>query len=429
MYSMISGRRPVLRLLAGLALSLGIQSPAWAFWVCHWDRPPPGWFETHEYPEAIAEDPSGNLVVAGGMSFGSGLPKILGFWRISGDGSCQRLGWWNRYDPEEGVYLGRAMSVEIPPGGNLFLGGHSEARDELYLAEFVPDGFSLLRDMRVRVESNPAVESLDGGYVVPFPDGSVVIGGTAFLSGNGGIYLRKLDSDWNTVWEVFDFEPDTYYWVDSVRARPDGGVVVGGNYDGPLAENLVACVAGYTADGVRDFLHVFTDAGTGIGNSAYDAGFTADGQYYAVGYSELQPGSFASSLAKVTPGSEILWKRRAEPDWDADSPFSWGVAGVPTSDGGVLTLTQLWRSWLGGEFQADLEKFDTDGESVYGSWAIVFWSGPGPFQQEYWIFPSDVIETSDGAGFVAVGSDNKLGEDWYPRLTLYSESYNEFASP
>jgi len=223
-------------------------------------------------------------------------------------------------------------------------------------------------------------QTSDGGYII--------VGKTeSYGAGSEDVYLVKIDSDGNQLWQktVGGSSSDVGY---SVQRTNDGGyIIVGTTY---------SYGAGYS-----DVYLVKTDSGGEMlwhktfGGSDYDRGYfaqqTSDDGYIITGTTySYGAGGYDIYLAKTNSDGDQLWQKTFGGSYYND----YGYSVQQTSDSGYIIAGYTYEG--GGGVR--LVKTDSDGEML---WEKTFdgtdFEGGKPVQQ-----------TSDG-GFIVTGSIDPYG--------------------
>lgn len=193
-------------------------------------------------------------------------------------------------------------------------------------------------------------QTKDGGFIIA--------GGTeSFGAGIYDVYLIKLDSSGNEIWEK------TYGGAGSdcgyaVQQLDDGGYLIAGNTESFGAANPDVYLLKADGDGQMIWQKTYGGKGSDYGWSLLKAG---DGGYLIAGEKEIagdQGGGFAAYLIKVDPDGNELWEKTY-----GDKSGSSIYAASQAKDGGYV-LSGKKESARGG-YDLYVVKIDKNGDPVW----------------------------------------------------------------
>jgi hypothetical protein len=295
-----------------------------------------------------------------------------------------------------------ALCVQQTSDGGYILGGYTSSygagsydfwivkldADFQYEWEVVYGG--TLSDVATSIQ-----ETSDGGYIVA---GETVSFGPA----NGNMWIMKLDSTGNRVWQRY-YGGVNNDVATSIQETSDGGFIVGGHTNSFGAGDYDVWVLKLFSDGTEDWHH--TSGGTGR-EYCRSVRQTSDGGYIMAGStSSSGAGGDDAWVVKFTPSGTIDWQMtyggvNADEGWD-----------IQETSEGVYVLVGDTMSFGAGGYDIWALKLDSAGVLI---WQWTF-GGVGDDRAR------SVVETSDD-GYVVAGFTNSYGagvdDTWIIKLDI-----------
>jgi len=174
---------------------------------------------------SIEQTSDGGYIVAGeNWIFGEGG----GVYVIKLDSDGNKV-WEKTYGDVEGLYdkEGASSIEQTSDGGYIVAGTTDDAWGDVYVIKLDSNGNKVwdktYGESYERGAASSIQQTLDGGYIVA---------GEIRYESYGDIYIIKLDSDGNKVWDKI-FGGKLYDCASSIQQTPDGGYVAAGYTDHP----------------------------------------------------------------------------------------------------------------------------------------------------------------------------------------------------
>ena len=280
--------------------------------------------------------------------------------------------------------------VETADGGLVSLGyttSFGAGGWDLWLIKVDSDGNELWNRTfggpggRNREEGHQVIEASDGGLVL--------IGHTdQYGAGSRDAWLIKTDSQGNELWNrTFGGEaPDAGY---SVQETPDGGLIVGGYTSSFGAGQLDSWLIKTDSDGNELWNKTFGGAGN---DYCFSVQQTMDGGFACAGYTSPTPDQRDVWLFKADSEGNELWSQTF-----GGSGFDVCYELVETADAGLVLFGDTESRGAGGP-DCWLIKTDSQGNELWNR----------TYGGEAYDSGSSVQETRDG-GLVLLGQTNSYG--------------------
>ncbi|QQS27740.1 MAG: T9SS type A sorting domain-containing protein [Sphingobacteriales bacterium] len=164
--------------------------------------------------------------------------------------------------------------------------------------------------------------AIDGGYAL--------FGYTTFPSGNSDMYLLKIDTEGNKLWDkTWNFSSDNRGW--NISATPDGGFVVVGQVSDTLGASVLTYLAKLNSDGDIQWDQLY-----GLSSSVcYSVKPVSDGGYILAGRNKqiVSGTSTLAYLLKVNNTGQVVWEF-----FTGNSPWSRLFDVTETSSGTFMAV-------------------------------------------------------------------------------------------
>lgn len=346
---------------------------------------------------SVTEASNGDFMLVG-VQDSSGINGFATAWRFAGDGSCQLIGGNGYFMEQQSV----ARSVITKADGGFLIGGDLPGSGEIFLVELSPSN-ATLREQRFEGIGGA---NIYGGFVQETSDGGVIMVGDRLgdLVEERKVYVRKLDSAWNTLWEVEHTIPDFNAFVSSMSIASDGTILVGGTLNwaqGGGGFIYSAFIQAFSPDGVPGVMYDF-GAQSPYSRGA-DVGEKQDNSYFLVGDSKQnQYAPQKASIGVISSLGAYQWSRLVGMEnCDALS------GGKPTLDNGFVVVAQCLDSGLNRIL--GVAKL---GPMGYGQWGSAY-SMPGRH-----VWGRDIIVTQQQT-YLAIGYSWDTSATTLDSLVLY----------
>ena len=324
----------------------------------------PGTYYDKEQGWGIALDAAGNVYVTG-YEYCWVLGQGYNIWLRKYDTDGNTL-WTETYDsPDHGGDYGHGVAVDA--AGNVYVTG-SEVRDDqganIWLRKYDTDGNVLWTETYDSPDHGN-----DYGYGVAVDAaGNVYVTGKEYredLGQNDNIWLRKYDTDGNTLWtETYNSPAHGYDYGAGVALDAAGNVyVTGGERNSDLGQRWNIWLRKYDTDGNTLWTETYDspahDRDDGLGVAVDSAG-----NVYVTGISNRDDlGQYDNIwLRKYDTDGNTLWTETYDsPAHHVDKAY-----GVALDDmGNVYVTGQENRSDLGQGTNLFLRKYDPDGNTLW----------------------------------------------------------------
>jgi len=377
-------------------------------WIQTYDNP----FHDYDYGYGVTVDAAGNAYVTGSeRRVGQGYWNI---WLRKYDTDGNTL-WTETYDsPDHGSDHGDGVAVDA--AGNVYVTGEEHRLGQssnIWLRKYDTNGNTLW----TQTYDNPAHDGDVGQSVAVDAAGNVYVTGYEFrddLGQESNIWLRKYDTDGNTLWtETYDSPYHDYDYGYGVTVDAAGNAyVTGSERRDDLGQNQNIWLRKYDTDGNTLWTETY-DSPSHASDVGYGVAVDAAGNVYVSG-SEHRTDLGQSDniwLRKYDTDGNTLWTETYDsPSHASDESF--GVA--LDSAGNVYVTGREYRNDLGQNYNIWLRKYDTDGNII---WTETY-DNPSHYGDEgYGV-------TVDAAGNVYVTGHeyrDDLGQDYDIILLKYSQ--------
>jgi hypothetical protein len=240
-------------------------------------------------------------------------------------------------------------------------------------------------------EGNCVAQTSDGGYII--------VGETGSFGQHGDIFLIKTDSEGNEIWEK-TLGGGNIDKGNSIIPTSDGGYVIVGTTVSFGAGWEDVYLIKIDSEGNKIWEKTYGGSHEDYG---YSVAQTSDGGYIIGGTTFSFPAGRAEAYFGVHSAQFYLIKTDSEGNeiWEktfgAEGGDEWGMSVSPTSDGGYIIVGKTW-SYGAGLADVYLIKTDSEGNEL---WEKTF--GGGNVDTGYCVAPAN-----DG-GYIIVGSTGSFG--------------------
>lgn len=262
--------------------------------------------------QLLAVQPDGKVLMAGGFDFANGtlVSKIM---RLTADGALDPT-----FNPNGIGANGFIGAIALQPDGKIIIvGGFTTYNGAPALAQARLNANGTL-DTSFAALAPTGLRQL--GALAVQPDGKILVGGGAGLSGNSASSLTRLNSDgtpdpsFNTSFSK-SVGPTSTDFVRSILVQADGKILVGGSFFNTPGQ--INGLIRFNANGSVDTSY---GIGTGANDAVYSLGLQPDGKL-------LLAGGFTQFNGQAAPGIARLLA-----DGTLDSAFMPGT-GVANANG------------------------------------------------------------------------------------------------
>lgn len=307
--------------------------------------------------DAVAIDPSGDILVAGRTSEGGrGHGWIR---RLAPDG---HLIWTVTHEGPDGSAYARGVTVGLD-GDVTAVGGHGvgDFDDDAWVARWDRDG----NELWTVTHAGPSGERDMALGVAPMPDGGIVVTG---IETNGdedaNIWVARYSSDGGLLWTRTQDGPfSSDDWGEAIAVDPDGNVIVVGRVSA-------------AAPGSMDDVWMREYDGEGGEAWTISGGFEFPGNDAAMGVAADAEGFVACGVANMNWEGANAWVRalnhQGNEGWtiDFDGPASGtdealGIALGPSRSIVIVGRTDVQRG-TGEAFDAWVKVLDSSGADLWG---------------------------------------------------------------
>ncbi len=229
---------------------------------------------------------------------------------------------------------------------------------------------------------NSVKQTTNGGYIVAGFTNS-------FGAGGYDVYILKLDSDENLVWQkTFGGNGDDYAWP--VKQTTDGGYIVAGYTTSFGTGNLDVYILKLNSDGSLAWQKTFGRNGDDWANSVQE---TTDGGYIvAGGTTPFGASGYDVYVLKLNSDGSLAWQKTF-----GGSDYDVAYAVQETTDGGYIVAGCTWSFGTGGS-DAYILKLNSDGSL---EWQKTF--GGNSYDIAY-----SIQQTANG-GYIVAGYTTSFG--------------------
>jgi len=224
-------------------------------------------------------------------------------------------------------------------------------------------------------------------------DGYIAAGATtSFGAGGYDVYILKLDSNENLVWQK-TFGGSGEDWASSIQQTTDGGYIVAGYTDSLGAGSRDVYVLKLNSDGSLAWQKTF-------GGSDYDYAWsvtqTTDGGYIVAGSTaSFGAGWEDAYVLKLNPDGSLAWQKTF-----GGNGYDFADSVTQTADGGYI-VAGLTNSFGDGYEHAYIFKLNSDGNLV---WQKTFGETNGDIAYS-------IQQTTDG-GYIVAGVTSSFGDNY-----------------
>jgi hypothetical protein len=295
-----------------------------------------------------------------------------------------------------GKHVDMAHAVQQTSDGGYIVAGdtHSSGsgNGDLYIMKLDPQG-SMIWERTFGGESLDGAESVrqtsDGGYIVA--------GGTrSFGSGKGDAYILKLDQKGDKVWEK-TFGGKEWDDAHAIRQTSDGGYIVAGGTRSFGSGKGDAYILKLDQKGAKVWEKTFKGNGSADTLSIQQ---TSDGEYIAAGRTySFSSGKGEAYILKLDEKGNRLWEKTFEGKGRCVTRCV-----QQTADGGYILVGQT-SSMKADEGEAYILKLDEKGNRVWEKMlgmkdldASSFVLSKNPKK----VYANDIDQTSDGGYVLAI---------------------------
>lgn len=267
---------------------------------------------------------------------------------------------------------------------------------------YVPNKGNVYRFWILKLDSSGAIiwQKTYGGTNSDYPfcvqqtaDGGYIVGGVtnSFGKGAGDIWLLKLDSNGNIIWEkAYGGTGDEKFYT--VQQTSDNGYIVSGATTSSGQGSYDYLVLKLDSAGVITWQKTYGGSGEDI---AYQIQQTSDGGYVVNGYTRSfnVGGGMDFWVLKLTSTGGITWQKTY-----GGNGFDLGYSVQQTTDGGYILAGLTTSYGTSGDYDFLVIKLDANGnntwQKTYGS------TGQEPARP--------IIQATDG-GYVVAGYTTSFG--------------------
>lgn len=289
---------------------------------------------------AIARQPDGAMIIAGGFSSynGTGRNHVA---RILADGSLDTA-----FDPGSGTD-GVVKAIALQPDGKILLGGIFNTFNGMPSANIARINTDGSLDNTFQIGAGP------DSYVTSIavqPDGKVIVGGYFTLfNGIMANRITRLNAD-GSVDSTFNSGTGASNNVWATAIQPDGKIIIGGEF---LSYNgtAQARITRLNADGSMD---PFFNSGTGADYTVSSIVVQGDGRTYMGGYFSSYNGTARNSFMRLNMDGSL------DSTFNRGTGANFGVRSILVQTDGKAVLSGEF-TWCDGTVRHRIARIGQDG--------------------------------------------------------------------
>ena len=360
---------------------------------------------------AIKQTADGNIAVAGYTIDSNGN---VDFWIMKIDTQGNIL-WQKTYNLKDIDYI---YSMDATSDGGLILTGYSDLgqNQEIWILKLDSNG-NVVWEKLVSGSSNDVGisihETSDGGYILAADTNS-------FGAGLNDVLVIKFDQNGNAIWQK-TYGLSGKDVVSSIKETSDGGYVITG-YTDSFGVNENIFVIKVDSSGNIIWQYIYDSNGIDFSEKIIE---TQDGNYLVIGYTLAAGGTtFDLLVFKLDTNGNILWQKVY------DTSFNVYVnSAIETSDGGYLITGNIYQGGTGNGFLIKLDKdgipqwakvFDSGSED--GLWDTTEIPGEG------YVLAGYTLQQSTNLDFLVIKTNYEVSvsacSSYFSDITISSNTIN-----